>query len=97
MLTLIAKLPIQEGKMDEALAAFATLIPEVAKEPGTVLYSVNKDKANPNQLVVVEQYKDKEALNIHSSTPHFKAFASAGSSFLAGKPEISLLEEVQSK
>lgn len=95
MLTLIAKLPVQEGKMDEALAAFAELIPHVAKEEGTVLYSLNKDKANPNLLVVVEQYKDREALNFHSSTPHFKAFAAAGSDFLSGRPEISLLEEVQ--
>ncbi len=97
MLTLIAKLPVQEGKMNEALAAFSKLIPEVAKEAGTLLYSLNKDKANPNLLVVVEQYKDKEALNFHSSTPHFQAFAASGSAFLAGKPEISLMEEVQKK
>lgn len=95
MLTLIAKLPVQEGKMEEALAAFSGLIPNVAKEEGTVLYSLNKDKANPNLLVVVEQYKDKEALNFHSSTPHFKAFSVACSEFLSGKPEISLMEEIQ--
>jgi len=95
MLTLIAKMPIQEGKMDDAVAAFAKLIPEVAKEEGTLFYSLNKDKANPNLLVVVEQYKDKEALNFHSSTDHFKAFAATGSAFLAGRPEISLMEEVQ--
>ena len=95
MLTLIAKMPIQEGKMDEAVAAFSKLIPEVAKEEGTLFYSLNKDKANPNMLVVVEQYKDKEALNFHSSTAYFRAFAATGNAFLAGKPEISLMEEVQ--
>ncbi len=95
MLTLIAKLPVQEGKMDDALAAFSKLIPDVAKEEGTVFYSLNRDKANPHLLVVVEQYKDKEALNFHSSTAHFKNFSIACSAFLSGKPEIAMMEEVQ--
>ena len=61
MITVIAKLPVKEGKMDEAMAAFQVLISKVASEEGTVLYSLNRDKANPDVLVVVEQYKDKAA------------------------------------
>ena len=96
MLTLIAKLPVKEGKMDEAKAAFSELIAKVAGEEGTMMYSLNQDKASPNLLVVVEQYKDKAALDFHSSTPHFKAFFAASGAFLGGKPEISVLEQVQS-
>jgi quinol monooxygenase YgiN len=96
MLTVIAKLPIKEGKMDEAIAAFTGLIAEVAKEEGTVLYSLNKDKVNPNTLVVVEQYKDKVAFEFHSSTPHFKAFFAASGALIGGKPEISVMEEIKS-
>jgi len=94
MLTVIAKLPVKEGKMDEALAAFRELIAKVASEEGTVLYSLNQDKANPNMLVVVEQYKDKEALEFHSSTPYFKAFFAASAAFIGGKPEMSIMKEV---
>ena len=57
MITVIAKLPIKEGKMDEVLAEFKVLMAEVAKEEGTVLYSLNSEKAKPNTLVVVEEYK----------------------------------------
>jgi len=74
MITVIAKLPVKEGKMDEAMAAFKVLMSKVASEEGTVLYSLNQEKANPNTLVVVEQYQDKAALEFHSSTPHFKEF-----------------------
>ncbi len=70
MITVIAKLPIKEGKMDEVLAELKLLMAEVAKEEGTVLYSLNSEKAKPNTLVLVEQYKDKDAFNFHSSTPH---------------------------
>jgi len=95
MLTIIAKLPVQEGKMDEVLAAFKVLISKVASEEGTVLYSLNQDKANPNMLVVVEQYKDKAALEFHSSTPHFKDFFEASGAFIGGKPEMSVMKEIQ--
>jgi quinol monooxygenase YgiN len=96
MLTVIAKIPIKEGKMDEALAAFTELIANVAKEEGTVLYSLNKDSNNPNMLIVVEQYKDKAAFEFHSSTPHFNAFLSSSGTFIGGKPDISVLEEIKS-
>jgi quinol monooxygenase YgiN len=94
MLTVIAKMPIKEGKMDEALKEAQGLVVEVAKEQGTVLYSLNVEKANPNVLVVVEQYTDKDALNFHSSTPHFKEFFTKISALLGGDPEIKIMKEI---
>lgn len=95
MLTVVAKMPVKEGKMDEAMATFKALMSKVAAEEGTVLYSLNQDKANPNTLVVVEQYKDQAALDFHSHTPYFKAFFVASGAFIGGKPEISVMEEIQ--
>lgn len=94
MITVIAKLPVMEGKMDEALKEFKELISKVAKEEGTVLYSLNVEKAKPNTLVVVEQYKDKDSLQFHSSTPYFKDFFAKSASFTRGKPEIVIMEEI---
>ena len=94
MVTLIARLPIVEGKMDEALAAFKALMSEVAKEGGTVLYSLNVEKADPNTLVVVEQYKDKESLKFHSSTPYLKEFFEKSASFTRGKSDVAIMEEI---
>jgi len=95
MLTIIAKIPVKEGKMEEALAAFQVLMSKVASEEGTVLYSLNQDKAIPNMLVVVEQYKDKAALEFHSSTQHFKDFFEASDAFIGGQPEMSVMKEIQ--
>ena len=94
MLTVIAKMPIKEGKMDEALQEVKGLLVKVAKEQGTVLYSLNVDTANPNTLVVVEQYTDQDALNFHSSTPYFKEFFTKASGLLGGAPEIVAMEEI---
>lgn len=94
MITVIAKLQIMEGKMDVALGEFKELMSKVAKEEGTVLYSLNIEKSNPNTLVVVEQYKDEDSLKFHSSTSHFKEFFTKSVSFVGGKPEIVIMEEI---
>jgi len=94
MLTVVAKIPVKEGKMDDAVATFKVLMDKVASEEGTVLYSLNRDKANPNLLVVVEQYKDQAALDAHSSSPYFKEFFKASGAFIGGKPEMALMEEI---
>ena len=96
MLGVIAKLPIKEGKVDEVIDLVKTLMAEVANEKGTLAYTLNRDPSNPNGIIFMERYKDKAALDLHSSTPHFKAFFGNIKSLLAGKPEISVLEEIQS-
>jgi quinol monooxygenase YgiN len=96
MISVIAKIPVKEEKWNEAIEAFKQLVGEVAKEEGTLFYSLNVSKAEPNTLVVMERYKDKEALGFHSSTPHFKAFSAKGAELFAGKPEILILSELAS-
>ena len=96
MLAVIAKLPIKEGKMDEAIAGFKALMEKVAKEEGTMMYSLNRDPANPNVLVMVERYKDKAALEAHSSSDYFKEFFKTSGAFIGGRPEITRLEEIAS-
>ena len=96
MIAVIARMPVKEEKADEAIEAFKELMVLVAKEEGTLRYTLNRDKSNPNLLVIMEAYKDKEALKAHSSTPHFVEFSGKLPALLAGKPEISVLEEIHS-
>jgi quinol monooxygenase YgiN len=96
MISVIAKLPIKEDKMDEAVAAIKELVKDVAKEEGTLFYTLNRDAKNPSTLVFMERYKDKDALNVHSNTPHFKVFFSKSGAWLSGKPEIAIMEEIVS-
>jgi len=96
MLGVIAKLFIQEGKFDEAAGLIKTLMAEVAKEEGTLAYTMNRDPSNANAIIFMERYRDKAALDHHSSTPHFKSFFGKIQGLLAGKPEITVVEEIQS-
>lgn len=94
MISVIAKIPMKEDKIDEAIAAIKELIKDVANEEGTLSYALNRDQKNPNTLVFIERYKDNDALKAHSSTDHFKAFSAKVPGFVAGKPEISVMEEI---
>ena len=94
MIAVIAKMKIKDGKMDEATELFRGLTPKVGDEEGTMGYAVCRDSKNPDLLVVVERYRDKEAIQAHSSTPHFKEFSAAIAPLLDGKMELSILNEV---
>jgi quinol monooxygenase YgiN len=96
MIAVIARIPVKEEKLNEAVEAFKQLMTEVAKEEGNLYYTLNVSKSDPHTLVVMERYKDKEALAAHSATPHFKAFSAKGAELFAGKPEITVLNELAS-
>ena len=96
MFSVIARLPIKEGKVEEAIAAIKELMVQVAREEGTLMYTLNRDSSSPNTLVIMERYKDKAAFDVHSSTPHFKAFFAKSEAFIGGKPEVTLMEEIHS-
>ena len=96
MIAVIAKIPIKEDQFNEAVEAFKQLVAEVAQEEGTLYYTVNVSKDAPQTLVVMERYRDKEAFKVHSATPHFNAFFAKAGELLAGKPEITILQELAS-
>ncbi len=97
MIGVIAKLPVKQEKVQEAIEAIKELMVHVAKEEGTLVYTMNRGrKSEPNTLVMMERYRDKAALDAHSSTPHFKAFFAKAGELLDGKPEISIMEEIAS-
>ncbi|MDH5372595.1 MAG: antibiotic biosynthesis monooxygenase [Acidimicrobiia bacterium] len=95
MVGLIARMLVKEGKMGEAIEAFEELMAAVAGEDGTLAYSLNRE-SDSNTLVMLERYRDKAALAVHSSTPHFKAFSAKAGGFLDGRPEITIMDEIAS-
>jgi quinol monooxygenase YgiN len=96
MIAIIAKIPVKEEKLNEAIEAIKQLMTGVAKEEGTLYYTLNISKSAPTTLVIIERYKDKEALGLHSTTPHFKSFMGRAGELFSGKPEITIMEELAS-
>lgn len=95
MISVIAKMVVQDGKAEQTAQMFKELIKKVATEEGTLLYSINRKPSDENTFVVMERYKDKQALGAHSATAHFKEFSAKLGEVLAAKPEIMVLDELE--
>jgi quinol monooxygenase YgiN len=97
-ITVIAKLKVQPGKEAEFEAAAKQMVATVKEsEPGTLSYVLHKNPKDATEFVYYEVYQDQAALDAHGKTDHMKAFGGKIGALLAGRPEISRLEEVARK
>jgi len=96
MIAVIAKVPVRAEAMEEVVKETKLFMAEVAKEEGTLHYTLNINPNEPDTLVFMERYKDMEALSAHGSAPHFMEFMGKAMSFASGPPEIVTLNEIHS-
>lgn len=75
---IVARVTVREGKADKYAAAFAPLLDQAEKEPGTLLYAVHRSKDDPNLFWTTEVYADDDAFAAHSAS---EAHAAASPAF----------------
>ena len=96
MLVITASFEAQEGKEAEVEQAFRGMFPLVRDEAGLITYILHRAAHNPRRFFFYEQYKDKEAFDYHSSTPHFQALFGKIKTLVAGEPVVEFFEELES-
>ena len=94
MVILVAIRTAIEGKGDALEKEFKKLAPRVLKDPGVLIYSVNRAFDNPNQFFIFEQYESQEAFKAHGQTEHFKAFQQAVQNLSIGPSVITFYNKV---
>ncbi len=94
MIVLIANLKVAEGKGNDVVEAFRKVVPLIRQDPGTVAYNILQAADNPDKITVLEKYENREALQYHGQTEHFKEFGRSTRDLFAGRGEITLYEEV---
>jgi (4S)-4-hydroxy-5-phosphonooxypentane-2,3-dione isomerase len=65
---IVARVTVREGKADEYVAAFAPLLEQAEKEPGTILYAVHRSKDDPHVFWTTEAYADDDGFAAHSAS-----------------------------
>jgi quinol monooxygenase YgiN len=63
-----AKLTAQPGKRAEMIAALEKLLPTVADEDGTLIYTINTDDTDENVVWMFELYTDSDAVAAHGAS-----------------------------
>ncbi|MGB1727713.1 MAG: putative quinol monooxygenase [Ilumatobacteraceae bacterium] len=95
-ISLIAKLPCNEGMNDEFEAALANLIEASNEEAGLEIYSAHRAN-DSNDYYFFELYADDDALAVHGKGATMKSAMGALGPFLAGRPEVTLMTPVVAK
>ncbi len=96
MITVTAKLRINEGKADEFVAVAKKMVAAVkANEAGkTLSYEIYRSKTDPLLFMFIESYADDQAMADHGQTPHMAEFGGAlrSGGLTAARPEIERFE-----
>jgi len=94
MIHVIAVITAKPGKRSEVLKHFNANVPNVLKEDGCIEYGAAVDAENalafqtkwgPDTFLVVEKWRDMDALKAHAAAPHMAAYGAKVKEMLANR------------
>ncbi len=93
---LIAFIHMLPGKEADVIAAIHQLAEAARKEPGCGRFDFYLDEKNPLTLVILEDYRDEAAFQLHVKATYTKEIlAGVASKIEGGKPEVVFLKPVK--
>lgn len=88
MITIIARMTAKDGEFETMRACAVELSRRVAdSEPDNALYAICEG-AEPNQLILVERYKDEASIEAHRQSEHLRALGKRIRATLAFPHEV---------
>lgn len=94
MIHVVAVITAKPGQREAILAAFRANIPAVHAEDGCLEYGPTVDaeglggfqtKFGPDTFVVIEKWRDADALKAHAAAPHMAAYAAKVKDMIASR------------
>lgn len=92
MMSLVAKLTVQEGKEQDFIDAMKDVVPAVREEPGNNAYILNRSKEHPRTFVFYEEYTDQAAFDAHRK--HLGELGVDLRAILDGAPVLEFYEKI---
>jgi quinol monooxygenase YgiN len=78
MLSFNLRLRFDQADHEKVVEMLVPLTEASRREPGCVTYVPHFVEGDNTTVLIYEQYKDKDALDHHRSSPHFAQYAVAG-------------------
>jgi quinol monooxygenase YgiN/catechol 2,3-dioxygenase-like lactoylglutathione lyase family enzyme len=95
MITVTAMQVLKPGKEAELRALMVDLTAKVkANEPGCATFDWVHDDANPQNYLVIEQYVDQQAYDLHGKTQYLKDFIPKLMGVLQQAPAVTIYGDV---
>ena len=96
LIYLLAHLTCRLGTHPELMTAAKAMINATRTEPGCILYDLNVSITDPQSMIFVEAWKDREALTEHFNMPHMEVWQKASAGYFENaKIEVIQPEKVE--
>lgn len=95
MIKIVAKMVIQEDKVNEFLEITKELVEKSSAEEGNISYTLNRNTAKPNVFAFIEFWKDQDAIDSHNASEHFTRILPLTGALAAEPAQIDLYSEVE--
>lgn len=87
-----AHLKIKPEKREEFLEVVKPLVEGSQAEEGNIRYELYELTTDINTFVVLEEWKDMDAIKFHNETSHYKDWGKVSPTYLAAPPVVSVFE-----
>ena len=92
MIIIAGTVPIDPAKKAGALEAMKTMQAASEAEPGCIRYRFYLDPWDESQVLIFEEWKDEQSLQLHFQTPHMATFNEAIPEYVTGAMQIKRYE-----
>ncbi len=92
MIFIAVKFSVRPEAAEHWLSRVAPFTSATREEPGNIFFEWSKSVENPNQFVLLEAFKNREAGEAHVNSDHFKAAMDLMPDMIADRPEIIHVE-----
>ena len=93
MIGVIATIKVKDSKEVEFENIAVKLVNAVnVEEEDNLFYRLYKQSSHV--YIIMEGYKDKDALTCHTKTSHYKKYGKAMAEFLKGVPQVIVMDEL---
>lgn len=90
-LSLLARFAVEAADGPKLEAAFGRAMPFTLKEPGCIVFTLNRDPRDPGRFVVYEQWRSLTDLEAHLRTDYVARLRAEVDELIVGLPEFQVL------
>jgi quinol monooxygenase YgiN len=90
----VAREKIQSGKKEEVFEIFREMMELTRKEKGCISYALHEALDDSEVIAMIEVWENKESLDAHMESPHFKRLIPKVRACIAEPSRIEIFREV---
>lgn len=97
MIIIHAGLKVNPERREQFLSEAKQLLAATHAEEGNLSYELYENAGEENAFMMIEKWRDAEAVSSHNTSPHFTGFAAKAGEFLTAPLDVKVFSAEQVK